>query len=371
MHKEDGGKNGAAGKDETIEFDLCADISTLLRPSGKRRQSMEGFDEDYTDIVDYIVRCTYKIWDEKNIGLIYTHYQHRSRAHMPHGLVYGREPVVQATAAAINAFPDFKLVVDDVLWRGNDKDGFDTSMPSTAVGTNNGPSMYGPATGRKMCRRGIANCFTRENRIAEEWVVHDDVTTVRQLGFDLDEVVGRLVDSGYCEEEWIDTEGPLERIRGEEEPDALPPAPASAEDVEALIRRAFAETVNWRLLGSVDRYYAPNYRYSGVRNKILYGTGAFKKQLLSWFTLFPDCYATIDDIYWNGSPERGFRSSTRWTLRGTHLGPGIYGKPSGKRVELMLITNHLIRDGRFIEELTLYDDLETCVRIERARRGGS
>ncbi|MDX1413776.1 MAG: hypothetical protein R3293_06265, partial [Candidatus Promineifilaceae bacterium] len=32
-----------------------------------RRQELEGFDEDYVDIVDYIVRCTHKIWEEGTI----------------------------------------------------------------------------------------------------------------------------------------------------------------------------------------------------------------------------------------------------------------------------------------------------------------
>jgi len=355
------------GTDEKIEFDLNADISEMIPPRGERRQSLEGFDEEYTDIVDYIVRCTYKIWDEKNVGLIYTHYHHKSLAHMPHGLVYGRDDVVAATAGAQNAFPDFKLYVDDVLWRGNDQDGFDTSMPSTGMGTNLGWSMYGPPTGKKICRRGIANCFTRKNRIIEEWVVHDDTTTVMQLGLDLEETVKKLVADGYCDEYQAE-EGQIERIHGESEPPELPPKPTNPEDVEGLIRRALEETFNWRLFGRVDEYYNENYQYHGSRNQTLYGRDSYKKQLLQWISLFPDAQLSIDDIYWNGNAKDGFRSSTRWTMRGTHRGNGIFGPPSNLRVEIMGITNHVIKDGRFTEELTLFNELETMVRIERARQ---
>ena len=42
-----------------------------LRP---RRQDLKGFDPCYSDIVDYIVRCTQRIWSEKNVGLIRSHY---------------------------------------------------------------------------------------------------------------------------------------------------------------------------------------------------------------------------------------------------------------------------------------------------------
>ena len=38
------------------------DISKLMNPGTERRQSLRGFDDDYVDIVDYIVRCTHKIW---------------------------------------------------------------------------------------------------------------------------------------------------------------------------------------------------------------------------------------------------------------------------------------------------------------------
>ncbi len=46
-----------------------------------RRHPLKGFDEDYVDIVDYIVRCTHKIWEEKAVGLIYTKsFQPRTKA---------------------------------------------------------------------------------------------------------------------------------------------------------------------------------------------------------------------------------------------------------------------------------------------------
>ena len=48
-----------------------------LAPTDRARvQPMQGFDDIYTDIVDYIVRCTHLIWDERDVGLIYSHYTH-------------------------------------------------------------------------------------------------------------------------------------------------------------------------------------------------------------------------------------------------------------------------------------------------------
>ena len=69
-----------------------------LAPSDRpRSQSLDGFDDIYTDIVDYIVRCTHKIWDERDIGLIYTHYTHNCVLYGTTGTIYNREDVVRDT----------------------------------------------------------------------------------------------------------------------------------------------------------------------------------------------------------------------------------------------------------------------------------
>jgi len=61
------------------------DFTALVHPARERVQSLAGFDDVYTDIVDYIVRCTHRIWDERDVGLIYTHYTHNcGRARQRH-----------------------------------------------------------------------------------------------------------------------------------------------------------------------------------------------------------------------------------------------------------------------------------------------
>ena len=148
------------------------DISEFMAAAGTgRRQSLAGFDDDYVDIVDYIIRCTHKIWENKGVGLIYSHYKHNSIVHTTEGILYGRDVVIEGTLKTLAAFPDVRLYGDEVVWSGNDRDGFHSSHRIVWVGHNTGHSVYGPPTGRKIFRQGIAHTLVKNNRIVEEWLV--------------------------------------------------------------------------------------------------------------------------------------------------------------------------------------------------------
>ncbi|MBO1911323.1 hypothetical protein J4G37_41850, partial [Microvirga sp. 3-52] len=45
-----------------------------IKKDEQRKQSMKGFNPEYNNIVDYIVKITRQIWKEKDIGLIYDTY---------------------------------------------------------------------------------------------------------------------------------------------------------------------------------------------------------------------------------------------------------------------------------------------------------
>jgi len=82
------------------------DYPDLAPQNAKRTQPMRGFDAIYTDIVDYIVRCTHLIWDERDIGLIYSHYTHNCVLYGTTGTLYTREEVVRDTIQRLVYVPD-------------------------------------------------------------------------------------------------------------------------------------------------------------------------------------------------------------------------------------------------------------------------
>ena len=74
------------------------------------------------------------------------------------------------------------------------------------------------------------------------------------------------------------------------------------------------------------------------------------------FAAFPDLGINIDHMYWNGNEKDGYNVATRWTFQGTHEGPGIYGEPTGKRVQIMVISHQYVRNGKFVKEWTVFDE---------------
>jgi len=81
-----------------------------------RRQALVGFDDVYSDIVDYIVRCTHRIWEEKNVGLCRTHYAPDCVMHTLNGPYSGLDAVVDGTIGALAAYTDRVVLAEDVIW---------------------------------------------------------------------------------------------------------------------------------------------------------------------------------------------------------------------------------------------------------------
>ena len=68
---------------------------------------------------------------------------------------------------------------------------------------------------------------------------------------------------------------------------------------------------------------------------------------------------------WLGNAQDGYTTAVRWTLQGTHEGPGIYGEPTGKRVYLLGITHHEVREGKFVKEWMVYDEFALLKQLYR------
>ncbi|RIH87888.1 ester cyclase [Calidithermus roseus] len=340
------------------------DIGYFMAQAGSgRRQSLEGFDPDYTDIVDYIVRCTHKIWEEKAIGLIYTHYAHNAIVHSSHGVVYGCEAVVRNTLQSQAMTADLRAYADDVIWSGNERDGFYTSHRVFDTSTHTGYSEFGPPTGRKFQRWVIADCFSIENKIVEEWLAYDATAGLRQMGYDPLEVAHKAVldESSY-------TRGEIDRLpTGQQAPEFLSiPEP---DDPQGFIKAVLHNLWNARLVNMIRAHYTPGHVAFVPGGRKLYGYGDYENFVITLLASFPDLALTVDHQCHLGDERRGYRVATRFTLQGTHEGYGPYGAPTGRRIFLIGMSHHVIKNGRIVQEWTVFDEFALLKQLY-ARKGG-
>ena len=298
-----------------------------LVPTGRpRRQSLRGFDPVYTDIVDYIVRCTHRIWDERDVGLIYSHYTHNAVMYTALGTVYNREDVVRDTIQRLVSFPERRGMATQVIWRGNDIDGFYTSHLVTGSGRHTQAGHFGKPTNRPFVSRTIADCMVFENRIYREWLVSDNMALVRQLGLDADAIAtARAREMLERGQEVVDI-GENGRMPGQAPPDAVADTSIAHTDAEAECLRTLHEIYNRRMFGRIKQAYAPNVQWHGPRMKELYGRAAVTHQVLSLIGSIPDAAFTPQHICsvpvrggWredcgalgDGGPSSGLRAAGR------------------------------------------------------------
>lgn len=332
-------------------------------PDGLVAQPMRGFEPTYVNIVDYIVRITHRIWEEKDIGYIYDTYSHDCTVWDDLGLQYGRDKIVADTVHTNNAFPDIRLVADEVVWAGNEEIGFHTSHRTKILGTNTGFSRFGPPTGKRVQLWCIANCVARANEIFHEHVIYDTAGLLQQLGLDVVETAKRFAAAratAALPANFLAAEP--KRLSGQGKP-AERPLPASRDDIEGFVRAAFQTIWNRRNFGAIDAVYGPNVVMQGSTGRVYRGPGQIRSFILSLVAMFPDAAMTVDDVYWMGNAKEGYVAAIRWNAVGTHRGFGPYGEPTGRQVTLWGITQWSIRDGAVQKEWTVFNEFGVLTQI--------
>ena len=333
-----------------------------------RRQAMRGFEPTYLDIVDYIVRDTSRIWDEQDIGYIYDTYAPGCRVYDDEGMKYGVERVVFETMQAINAFPDTRHYADEVIWAGDEDQGFATSHRAVNVGHHTGQWRWGPPTGKKINLWVIANCVTRDNAIFEEWVLYNTGARLAQLGIDLVDAARTIGNQKTAVPLTEHQAGEVERIIGGQLPAPYPSNPSSGHasgsfDVDYEVRALFHNVYNRKNLAAIDRAYAQNVRWNAATNRAGYGRSEVKAMARTLMSTFPDLGLHVDEVYWMGNDTDGYAVSVRWSASGTHRGYGLYGKPTGRRVFLWGLSQLYFQHGKIVEDWMLFNEIDVMAQI--------
>lgn len=365
------GANDVQRKQEKVLQVERRDFTQLVPEDRPRAQPMRGFDPEYTDIVDYIVRCTHRIWDERDVGLIYSHYTHNCVAYTTLGTMYDRETHIRDTLQRLVEFPDRRGMAIQVVWNGNDTDGFYTSHMTHGQGRHTQYGIYGKPTGRSFITRTVAECMIIENRIYKEWIVRDNLGPVLQLGLDphayaLD-IATRKFDAGEPVMDLVENR----RLLGQYPPESEADISIANNDEEAQLLRDLHHIYNKRMYGRIAQIYAPNCQWHGPLMREYYGPAAVLQQTMRLAALIADGAFVVQHICSVPSEEGGRKHAVRWTLDGHHLGHGALGAPTGHPLFVMGVTHFHIVDGKIVDEWVVYDELSMLVQLKLAALQGA
>ncbi|MEP1470978.1 MAG: ester cyclase [Halieaceae bacterium] len=335
-------------------------------PPSAETGKMEGFDPEFTDIVDYILRITYRIWEGKQTGLCNDYYSQDCPVYTLAGYTEGAEEVTQNTLRTLSGFPDRTLHADNIVWGGNDKDGFHTSHLITTNMTNLGPSEFGPATGKQAQIQVIAHCVCKDNRIIEEWLVRDNYALAEQLGVDphdyAREQASKPLDPESTYARWLSSEH--KRVIHASGERAAYPQPT--ESNEELIRVALQNIWNGKLLGDSRLLYAENARLHASAREDYDGIEKIVHFYIEVLGALPDARISIDYTCSNSMLDGEFVAA-RWVVAGTHTGASLWGPPTGAPVVILGESQYRLAHGLVVEEWLVFDELAVMTQIERAR----
>lgn len=328
----------------------------------KREQKLEGFDPQYRDFVDYIIRITHQIWEERGIGVIYDTYHNNIVMHCGSSNLVGIKDVVSNTLQTLHAFPDRRLIGQNVIWSEHGADGYLSSHRVMSTATNLGDSNFGPATKKKIHFRTVIDCAVSENRIYEEWLVRDNLWIVLQLGLDPHETARKMAEAASKEYTGIQrTYGLCEAMEGQCVPKWRP---AQDDSVGELMLEMAGRIYNYKYINEVKKYYHENAVVHFICDKDLNGYDEIQGMIISLLASVPGGSYEVERVTVN---ERmggdGQDVAMRWRLRGVNEGIGFFGNPSGKPVEIMGISHYHVFNRKIKEEWVTFDGLDVLKQM--------
>ena len=317
--------------------------------------TLQGFDAEFKDLDHYICVITDRIWEGRRLDDIRRYYRDDCAVETPSSVSIGIEPVITGTLATLAAFPDRRLLKEDIVISGDARGGFLSSHRIASLMTHAGDGPFGPASHRPVFARTIADCVCIDNQIVHEWLVRDQAAIARQTGQHERTVAQR----------WLNERG------GFNKPD-MPPAPAPYQSVVDTHPAADACAEQLQQLWSSPCQGAPagrptRYHEAAIMavpgGAVCVGATAILAFWASLRAAFPEAKLSIEHLIANERPGRATTVAMRWRVRGLHNGPGRYGAPTGRPVELLAISHADIEHGRTVREWLLIDDVAVWMQI--------
>ena len=327
----------------------------VLEPS--TRSGMQGFDAEFRDLPHYIRVITERIWEGRRIDDIHRYYRDPCIVETPLGVSTTVSDVISGTEATLKMFPDRRLLAEDIIVSGDAANGYLSSHRIISPMTHTGDGSFGPATGRRVHARTIADCVCKDNRIIHEWLVRDHAAIAFAIGTTPKALATR----------WLSERGGWHKPAAGNPPDGYqshisdtPIAAIYAVCIEqfALQPNAAITTVN--LYDEAVHQVAPGELHH-------YGRAEAETFWRSLFSAFAVEHFTVEHLAENTSPSRGARIALRWRAIAKHTATSEHGRRFGvatqRTVEIMGINHVEIADGLVLREWVLIDEVALWMQV--------
>ena len=317
---------------------------------------MKGFNVKFNDLPDYILKITREIWEDRGIATLNHYYAPDIPMRFPEGVVIGNQATINGTLATLAEFPDRELTGEDVIWSGNEEDGFLSSHRLLTMGTHTGGGVFGPPTGKRFVIRAIADCAAINNQINDEWLIRDTAGIVKQLGMDPKEFARDLIarEGGLenCTKPFspaIDVEGPYKGRGNDNE--------WGARLVDVLTR------IMDKDLSVVRAEYDRAVQTEHPASTTVHSWAATEALWMGLRSSFPNATFSVEHCIGREDPLLPPRAAVRWGLHGKHDGWGMFGQPTGAEVYVMGFTHAEFGPYGLRREWTLFDHVSIWKQI--------
>lgn len=311
--------------------------------------TLPGFDPKWRDFPDYIIGITKEIWEDRKISTLHQYYSEDIIVRTPSTVAVGNQGVIGATMATLAEFPDRTLLGEDVIWSGDENTGFLSSHRILSTATHMHDGVYGKASGKKLVYRIIADCAAKENTIYDEWLIRDQGSIVRQLGWEPEAYARDL----------IEREGGPVACTKPLTPFTDIPGPYTSMGNEHEVGQRYADILNRIMNAEMSAIPAEYDR--GCQLELPGGITGHSHSDADQFWMglrasFPSAKFTAHHVIGRDDPDMPPRAAIRWSLHGKHEGWGAFGKPTQADVYILGISHAEFGPWGLRREYVLFDE---------------
>ena len=333
-----------------------------ILPAAPPTTAMQGFDAEFCDLETYIRVITARIWEGRRIDDIYRYYSNPCVVETPSSVTTDIEDVVRGTRATLAAFPDRRLLAEDIIQSGDAAGGFLSSHRIISTMTHLGDGAFGAPTGKKIAVRTIADCVCRDNRIIHEWLVRDQSAIAKQIGLAPAELARRWLLASQVKDENSKVQSGR-AVWDKNAANAVPDGYFSFLSVDADAQRYANSIADFSRAKDAASVYDEAVHQCAPGGTTYNGIDDASGYWQRLFACFQVTNFTIEHLALQQDDGRAKRIALRWRAMAVHCGTGEFGAPTGKIVEIMGINHVEVWRNLIIREWVLIDEIALWMQV--------